>query len=640
MQNKTIILGTAGHIDHGKTSLVRALTGIDTDRLKEEKERGITIELGFAHLDLPNGQRIGIVDVPGHERFVKNMVAGATGIDVLALVIAADESIMPQTKEHLEICQFLGISKGIIVLTKKDMVEPDWLELVTADVMDFVKGTFLEDAPVVPVSSVTKEGIDELRLTLQKIVSELPHKNLSGPYRLPVDRIFTIKGFGTVVTGSAISGSIKLGDEAMIYPSCKSCKIRGIQTHSQAATESIPGVRTALNLQGIEKDEIERGDVVSTPEALRQSMLLDLKLIYSTSNDKPFKDKSPVRFHIGTAEIMGRIFLEQDEIEPGSTVFAQIKLEKPCAVLPDDHFVIRNYSPVFTVGGGVILNPLPRKRKKSQPNIWRELEVLAKGNFSEKIEYYLQQADKRGLQTKELMIRVGIFGKTFEKELEKLRANKKVIAIEVGENPRFLHANIYNKLQNQALDLLTAFHAQNPIAPGFSKEELKSKLFPIKDDPKCFTKLISELIANGKVVQDKDIVRLFSHQSVLAEEQGKIKDKLVGIYKKTKLLAPAREEVNEQLGISKDKAKPIWELLIREGVLVHLKDELYYHSDTIKDVKEKLVSYFNSHDEIGINEFRELLPGISRKYMIPLLEYLDNQRFTIRVGDKRRLRVK
>ncbi len=638
MQTKTIILGTAGHIDHGKTTLVRALTGIDTDRLKEEKERGITIELGFAHLDLPNGQRIGVVDVPGHERFVKNMVAGATGIDILALVIAADEGVMPQTKEHLEICQFLGIQKGIIVLTKKDMVEPDWLELVQADVMDFVKNSFLADAPVVAVSSTTGEGIPELLQTLQKIAANLPHKTLSGPYRLPVDRVFTVKGFGTVVTGSAISGSIRLGDEAMVYPSGKTCKIRGIQTHSTAAAETGPGVRTALNLQGIEREEIERGDVVSTPNGLRQSLLLDLHLTYSSSNDKRLKDKSPVRFHTGTAEIMGRVFFRTDEIEPGETVFAQIKLEKPCAVLPGDHFVIRNYSPVFTTGGGVILNPLPRKRKKSSPQMWREIEVLAKGTIAEKIEYHLQKADKRGLLAKELMIRTGVFGKTFEKELEKLRGGKKIMAIEQGDNPRFLHADIYNKLQTQLTDILSAYHANNPISPGLSKEELKSRLFPVKDDPKCFAKLIGELISGSKIVQDKELIRLASHQSVLEDDQGKTMDKLDEIYKKAGMLAPTKEEANDQAGIAKDKTKPIWELLVRQGRLIHLKDELYYHSETIRYVKDRLVSYFKTHDEIGINEFRELLPGISRKYMIPLLEYLDNQRFTIRVGDKRKLR--
>jgi selenocysteine-specific elongation factor len=358
---KQIILGTAGHIDHGKTALIKALTGINTDRLKEEKRRGITIELGFAFLDLPSGQHLGIVDVPGHEKFVKNMVAGATGIDIVAMVIAADEGVMPQTREHMEICTLLGIKHGLVVLTKTDLVDEEWLELVIEDVGDFVKGTFLEKAPIVPVSSINGDGIPEFVKTLDELSARLPSRPSSSLFRLPVDRVFTMKGFGTVITGTLISGHVQVGDTVMLYPSGITSKVRGIQVHNQSVTKAETGMRTAINFQGLEKAVVNRGDVLSNPGALKPSYMIDVSFNYLNSNKKPIKNRTQVRIHTGTSEVLGiLILIDREELLPGDTCIAQLRIDSPVAVIKDDRFVIRSYSPVRTIGGGDVLNPIPQ----------------------------------------------------------------------------------------------------------------------------------------------------------------------------------------------------------------------------------------------------------------------------------------
>ncbi len=363
---REIVLGTAGHVDHGKTSLVRALTGIETDRLKEEQKRGITIELGFAYLDLPCGHRLGIVDVPGHEKFVKNMVAGVTGMDLLAFIIAADEGIMPQTREHFDICRLLGVKQGLVIVTKKDMVDEEWLEMVTEEVREFCQDSFLENAPIIPVSSTTGEGIDGVIATIDQFVKKHHFAESFGPFRLPIDRVFAMKGFGAVVTGSSISGRAAVGDEMRFYPTERTARIRGIQVHSQAVEMVEAGHRTAVNLQGVDIDEISRGMIVAPPGSLEGNYMLDCSMLYLSSNAKPLKHRSRVRAHLGTAEIMGRVsLLDRDELQPGEEAFVQLLLEESVAVWPGDRYVIRSYSPVATIGGGEVLgNQSIRKRKR------------------------------------------------------------------------------------------------------------------------------------------------------------------------------------------------------------------------------------------------------------------------------------
>ena len=388
---KQIVLGTAGHIDHGKTSLIKALTGIDTDRLKEEKQRGITIELGFAHFDLPGGQILGIVDVPGHEKFVKNMVAGATGIDLVALVVAADEGVMPQTREHLEICELLKIRYGLVVLTKIDMVESDWLELVREDVSEYLSETFLADSPMVEVSAVTGQGLEELTGVLDKMCQEIPEKEAGHIYRVPVDRVFTMKGFGTVITGTSVSGRIRTGDEITIYPQGINSRIRGLQVHNREVNDARAGLRTAVNLQGVEKAVIRRGDVLATKDSLRPTYMVDVSLDLLPSAPRKVKNRTRVRFHSGTSEIMARVvLLDREELNPGESCFAQVRLDEPTAVLKNDRYVLRSYSPVRTIGGGEVLNALPgRKKKRFSDTVFKEMKSLHTGELSELIELFV-----------------------------------------------------------------------------------------------------------------------------------------------------------------------------------------------------------------------------------------------------------
>jgi len=646
MDTKTIILGTAGHIDHGKTALVKALTGIDTDRLKEEKERGITIELGFALLSLPSGQQMGVVDVPGHERFVKNMVAGAMGMDLVVLVVAADEGIMPQTKEHMEICRLLGVKKGLVVLTKKDLVEKEWLEMVTDDVSDFVSGTFLEDAPVLAVSSVTGDGLDELFSVLEEMVSEIVPKAPVGPYRLPVDRVFSVKGFGTVVTGTSISGQIRLGDEVSIYPRGMTARIRGVQIHGKDAQEAHPGMRTALNLQSIDKEDINRGEVIATPGSLHASYLVDLNFLYLASAGRPLRHRSPVRFHVGTAEVVGRVLLQGDELVPGSETYIQIMLKEPVAVLSGDHYVIRSYSPIRTIGGGRILHPIPRKRKRTRLALWTELDVLAKGGPSDIIGYHLERAGVRGLLKSELAMRSSIYGKRLARELEPLLSSRKIICFE-EEGQRLIHDKVYRTLKKRVLSILETFHRDNPLVRGLSKEELRSRLFPMagvkgsvfqSPNQRLFQVLLSDLVKSGKVAQEKDLVRLSAHNVILGDEEKELRNKLELIFKKAGFQTPSREDALGSLVVHDKAADNIFDLMVREGIIIRLKDDLYFHHSALDKIKDTVIRFIKKHGELSINEFRDLVGGLSRKYMIPLLEYLDNQRVTIRIGDKRKLR--
>jgi selenocysteine-specific elongation factor len=409
---KQIILGTAGHIDHGKTSLIKAISGTDTDRLKEEKERGITIELGFASLDLPGGQHLGIVDVPGHEKFVKNMVAGATGIDIVVMVIAADEGVMPQTREHMEICTLLGIQHGLIVMTKTDMVEEEWLELALEDIREFSQGTFLEDAPILPVSSVTGDGIPELISAINETAGSIPQRPPSSLFRLPIDRVFTMKGFGTVITGTLVSGKINVGETIMVYPTGITSKVRGIQVHNQSAESAEAGMRTAINFQGLDKTAVKRGEVLSTPDALIASYMVDVSFHYLASNKKPLKNRTLVRFHTGTSEVMGYlILLEQEELPPGQTVVAQLRLDSPVAIVKDDRFVIRSYSPVRTIGGGQVLNPIPQKHKRLKQDVIDGLQHLTDEDPESIISQQIQQAGYGGVSLSHLKIMTNLTDK-------------------------------------------------------------------------------------------------------------------------------------------------------------------------------------------------------------------------------------
>ncbi len=637
---KRVILGTAGHIDHGKTTLVKALTGIDTDRLKEEKQRGITIELGFAHLTLPSGIRLGIVDVPGHERFIKNMVAGASGVDLVALVIAADEGVMPQTREHLEICQLLGVKSGVVVITKKDLVDAEWLELVKEDIAEALKGTFLDGAPMVAVSAVTGEGLSELIEILDELVAKVPDRPVEGPFRLPIDRVFVIKGFGTVVTGTTISGRISLGEEVVIYPRGIKTKVRRIQIHGQDQDFGVAGQRTALNLQGVEKEEIERGDVVAHPGVLRPNYILDVDLQYLSSAPKPLAHNTRVRFHIGTSEVLGRVFLfGQEQVQPGQRALAQVRLERPVACWRGDHFVIRSYSPMVTIGGGVVLDPLARRRKRSQRHQLDELRLLRDGNPEEIILYHLDQAGILGLTKEKIALRISIFGQALEEILQGLSARGEIKQIRTEGRDLYLSTKIYYRLKEEILTRLQKFHRKFPLRTGLPKEDLRQRL-PSGLEVRVFEKLLDELEKEGKIVRERELVRLATHQIVLAEDLERLKHQIEETFRQEGFQPADKDEVLSRFRENPSLTMEIFGLLLKEGRLVRVKENLVYHADVLEELKKRIFDFFQSHSEMTVGDFRKLTEGASRKYLIPLLEYFDQQKVTIRLGDKRVLRAK
>jgi len=633
---KQIILGTAGHIDHGKTSLIKAITGIDTDRLKEEKLRGITIELGFASIDLPGGQHIGIVDVPGHEKFVKNMVAGATGIDIVVMVIAADEGIMPQTREHMEICTLLGIKHGLVALTKLDLVDEEWLELATDDVKEFTRKTFLEDAPVIPLSSATGQGISDFIKILDEISLKIPQRSQTGLFRLPVDRIFSMKGFGTVITGTLIAGSVRVGDTVMIYPSLITSKVRGIQVHNKSQSTAEAGMRTAINFQGIEKASINRGDVVAYPGSLQSSYMLDVSFHFLQSNEKPIKTRTRVRFHAGTSEVLGNlILLDRDELVPGDTSIAQLRLDSPISLVKDDRFVIRSYSPIRTIGGGQILNPIPRKHKRFKSEIVKELNDLIDQSPDEIISYHLNESGYSGISLSHLKVMTNLSEKLLKTSMQSL-LSKKIIFQADKENKIYIHINALIKLEKDILDILSKYHQANPLKAGMPKEELKSRL-PAYIGLKLSNLVLAQMIKDKSIIQEGDIIRLKDHKVSLKVDQAKIRKKILDIYKENGLQPPYFKEVVKNLNIDSKLAKDVLLHLVDEKFIIKVKEDLYFDAESVKSLKNRLLDFLKANNEITTPQFKDMT-GASRKYVIPLLEYLDSNNITIRIGDIRRLR--
>ena len=641
---REIVLGTAGHVDHGKTSLVRALTGIETDRLKEEQKRGITIELGFAYLDLPCGHRLGIVDVPGHEKFVKNMVAGVTGMDLLAFIIAADEGIMPQTREHFDICRLLGVKQGLVIITKKDMVDEEWLEMVSEEVEDFCRDSFLENAPIIAVSSVSGEGIPQVIETIDQLVKNHQFSEAFGPFRLPIDRVFAMKGFGAVVTGSSISGRASVGDEMRFYPSERTARIRGIQVHSEAVDMVEAGHRTAINLQGVDIDEICRGMVVAPPGSLQGNYMLDCSIFYLSSSTKPLKHRSRVRVHLGTAELMGRVsLLDRDELKPGEESFAQLLLEEPVAVWPGDRYVIRSYSPVTTIGGGEVLgNQSNRKRKRlAEKDRLYNREVFAllqTGSIEDRVLLLLKESGMSGLSFDDLAIRLGMFGKQLTKVLNEPLSARRMVVVD-SATQRYLLGEIADEVVETILGSLARYHKENPLKNGLSKEELRSG-FSQPVDPKVFTYCLNDQIRKNHVVQEDSLIRLASHQVALKADEQKLKKDISSWYAGKGLKTATIKETAETFAdYPASLIKEVLDILIKEGTLVKVSETLYYDAAALAKLEADVVAFMQTEGEIDAPRFKNL-SGLSRKFSIPILEYYDRIKLTIRVGDKRVLRKK
>lgn len=631
---KHITVGTAGHIDHGKTALVKALTGIDTDRLKEEKERGITIDLGFAHLELPNGMTVGIVDVPGHERFIKNMLAGVGGIDLVMLIVAADEGVMPQTREHLAICQLLRIKDGLAVLTKRDLVDAEWLELVGEDVAGTLKGTFLEGKPIRAVSSKTGEGLDELKATLAHLAEAVPPRPTDATFRLPIDRVFTIKGFGTVVTGTLLAGKVAVEDRVEVYPKGLQAKVRSLQSHGRSVTEAKAGQRTAVNLQGLEKAAIERGDVLSLPDCLEPTYMLDAQLQLTAAAPRPLKNRDRVRFHVGTSEVMARvILLDREELAPGQHGYVQFRLEAPVVALPEDRYVIRSYSPIITIGGGGLLDVAPRKAKRRSVGLLARLERLEHGTPAQVLEEHLRTAEAAGARLARLRTRTPFSPGQLRHLMADLVASGIAVPLD-KEGSWFLHQEAYAGLRKAVLSLLEGFHAQNPLKAGIPKEELRARLNLSED--RVFLHLLEELERGGNLVVDRDKVRLAAHQVRLGPLQQALLDRLEDEFRSAGVQPPSQEETFAKLGVEREEDRELFQLLLDERKLVRVKESLYFHATALKTAEEELVAYLRKNGEITPGDVKDLL-GVTRKYAIPLMEYFDTLRVTMRVGDKRML---
>jgi selenocysteine-specific elongation factor len=630
---KHVVVGTAGHIDHGKTSLVKALTGTDTDRLPEEKARGITIDLGFAFLEEPDGLTIEIVDVPGHERFVKNMLAGVGGIDLAMLVIAADEGVMPQTREHFAICSLLHIHSGLVVLSKTDLVEADWLELVREDVAGLARGTFLDGRPIVAVSAKTGEGITELRAALCDLAAKVPSRATDQLPRLPIDRVFTIKGFGTVVTGTLMAGRLRVDDRVEVFPAGLQAKVRGLQTHSRSVTEASAGQRTAVNLQGVERAAVERGNVLGLAGSLAPAVLVDGTLELLPDAPRPLKTRDRVRVHAGTSEVMARVLLlEQPELAPGRSAFARFRLEAPLVALPGDRFVIRSYSPMVTIGGGTLLDIAPPRFKLKAPAHLAHVRLLAQGGPEAVVEEHVRHAGGGGVRVGPLSGRVPFGPERLRGLLDGLRKAGRIVAI---DRDWFVHPESLDRLRALALAALEQFHRTLPLRPGMSREELRGRAGA--PDERVFGHLLATLEAEGVVHTERDKVRLASHEVRLTGAQQQAADRLEQDYLSAAAAPPSPEEALTKVGLSGDEEHELFQVLVEARKLVRVKESLYFHAKALDAIQDKLVAMLRERKEIGPGDIKDLL-GISRKYAIPLLEFFDARRVTARVGERRVLR--
>jgi selenocysteine-specific elongation factor len=634
---KHIIMGTAGHIDHGKTTLIKALTGVDCDRLKEEKARGITIELGFTYLDLLDGIRIGIIDVPGHEKFVHHMVAGVVGMDLVLLVIAADEGIMPQTREHLDICRLLGVKKGLTAITKSDLVEQDWLDLVMEEVENFFKGTFLSQGPIIPVSSTTGKGLDGLKGAIINIVKDLPEHTGEGAFRLPVDRVFTIRGFGTVITGTLLSGEVRTGDTVEVLPQQIKARVRGLQVHNEKVEVAMAGQRTAINLQGVEREIIKRGDLLCQTGLMDPGYLLDAKITL-LDNVPVLKNRTRIRFHTGTTEIFGRIILlDREELETGQTCLVQFRLEGKIAVMPHDRFVIRRYSPITTLGGGEIIDSHPVKHKRYKKDILEDLTRLEQASIPQSIEFYIKKAGAGGMDLKSLVGRTNLGQETISKTLEALNNDNKILIMD-GVNQRAIHKSIYHDLQKEILDVLKEFHEKNPLKGGMSKEELKARLSS-DIDSKLYGRLLEALEKEDRILVKQETCSLTAHQVSLSPENQDIYDRILKTYKDAGIQPPSQATVQDMIKKDKTTVEKLIKLLLEEGRLVRLKGDLLFHKEALNGIVNKVQDFLSDGKQMDIGDFKELA-GLSRKFAVPLLEYFDSEGITMRLGDKRVLRRK
>jgi selenocysteine-specific elongation factor len=634
---KSVILGTAGHIDHGKTALVKALTGIDADRLEEEKRRGITIDLGFAHLELaaPSGEklRLGFIDVPGHERFVRNMLAGVGGIDLVLLVIAADESIKPQTREHFEICRLLSIPRGITVITKADLVDEDTLNVVRLEIEDFVRGSFLDAvrSPIVAVSALKGTGLDELKREIARLAADVPARDSEALFRLPVDRVFAMKGFGTVITGTLIAGKISKEEEVEIFPTRKRARVRGVQVHGATAEQASAGQRTALNLAGVQLEDLARGMTLAAPGMLEPSRKFEVQ-ISLLKDAKPLKDRARVHLHAFASETIAEVALHEvaegkpSELKPGAMALAQLRVADPLLLLPGDRAILRQFSPVVTIGGAVVLDAFPLARQKKAARL-AFLKTLSTGTRAESLLARIARRGQDGLSLAAAVRETGLKPSVLQPLVAAMLEQKRILP--AGEF--LLASEAFLAAREAATAALDAFHKANPLVGGISKEELRDKLAL---HPGAMEAVLAQLARDKKAEVAGEQVRLTGRGVELKDEEAKAKAQIEKAFAQAGLKVPLMKEVLAALPVDKARAQKLVTLLLRDRVLVKLADDLVFHHSALEGLRQLMAEQKAKSPKIDVAAFKDLL-GVTRKYAIPLLEYLDQQRVTRRVGDER-----
>ena len=619
---KHVIIGTAGHVDHGKTCLIKALTGIDTDRLKEEKKRGITIELGFAHMDLSNGQRVGIVDVPGHEKFVRNMLAGAGGLDICMLIVAADEGIMPQTVEHLDILSILGIKHGVVVITKADLVEPEFTELVAEDVKELTQGTFLENAPIIPVSAYTGQGLDELKEELVKLCVSLPERSEEGQFRLPIDRVFSLKGFGTIVTGTLMEGKLKKDQHIVLYPENEPVKVRSLQVHSKDAEVAYAGQRVAVNVPDRKKEDILRGDILATADSLYPTMMVDVKLEVLKHTERSIKHGSRVHVYHGTKELLVKVALMgRDELKAGESDYAQLRLEESTALRKGDHFVLRFYSPVETIGGGVVLDACPKKHRKNDKKAYHTFEIKEHGTGEEQLELAYLEHQGKFYSLKELMNKCSLDRSKTRNQLKKLVENKKMIPL---YDEVYIHSEELKTYEKRVTQFLDHFHKEYPLKEGMGIQEVRSRL---NLEQSKVTEAILDILKQNKVIKEEQgMVSKYRFKVVVKDDEDAMMKEIVEQYLNFGF-APLATEIYLKEHAKQKKFKAVFTSLLNKKILIRLDDMYCVHKDYYVKAQVIFKEMVLEKEIVTLGDYRDRLE-CSRKVAVALLEHFDKNGFT------------
>lgn len=629
-----VIIGTAGHVDHGKTSMIKALTGIDTDRLKEEKKRGITIDLGFAYLTLPSGEQVGIIDVPGHEKFIKNMLAGAGGIDFAILVIAADDGFMPQTREHLDILDLLNVKTGIIALTKIDLVDEEWLDMVQGEIRNEIKGSFLENSPIYPISSYTGEGMEELRTAIFELIENVKSRSTTAAARLPVDRIFSVHGMGTVITGTLISGTLKLGDNVQIYPSEKIIRIRNLQVHSKDVEQAFSGQRVAINLASIPKNEISRKNTLAAPSSMKITNLIDARITLLPNSKREVTHNSFLHFYHGAGDYLCKVrLLDRNVLKPGESCYAQLRFDEKIALKEKDRFIIRFYSPLETIGGGIVIDVQASLHRRNSQKVFEELRMLESDSLSDKLLQIIKQQKHNYISLDKLRTLSELDESTFSKEISKLTIDGKIFNL---DEANVVLADYCQNIEQTCNKILNEFHRTNQYQNGMRTDELRSRLLP-QTNTSTADIFIQKLVDDKLIRIENNKASLFDFHVQYSETDNKLVKQIEEMYEANLFSPPALEDLYNIEPSKKNKIESLFKAMVSNGNLIATDSKTFFHKSALDLAECKLRQFLETHQEISLAEFRDLI-STSRKFALSLLDYFDRRGITVKIGDIRKFK--